>query len=174
MVQHSVVAEVEEAGNQILETLEAIKALDCQTIIVYPNADAGGRSIIQTIRKYESCPLIKAFVSLPHEDYLALMKVATVLVGNSSSGIIEAPSFGLPVINIGTRQMGRQRARNVIDVDYNKEQIIREVRKIINQPKNRKAATEGLYGDGKAGQRIAKILSEVKIDKELLEKRMAY
>jgi GDP/UDP-N,N'-diacetylbacillosamine 2-epimerase (hydrolysing) len=172
VLQHSVVSEVKEAINQISETLEAVKELGCQTIIIYPNADAGGRRMIQVIKRYENYPFIKAYVSLPHEDYLALMKAATVMVGNSSSGIIEAPSFGLPVINIGSRQKGRQRAKNVIDVDYNKEQIIREVQKIITQPK--KLATEGLYGDGKAGERIAKILIEVKIYEKLLEKRMAY
>ena len=174
MVQHSVVAESKDAGGQILETLEAVKELGCQTVIVYPNADAGGRRMIQMIKKYVSCPFIKVFVSLPREDYLALMNLAAVMIGNSSSGIIEAPSFGLPVINIGTRQMGRQRANNVIDVGYNKEQIIREVQKIINQPNKHEVVTEGLYGDGKAGQRIAKILSEIKIDEKLLEKRMAY
>jgi GDP/UDP-N,N'-diacetylbacillosamine 2-epimerase (hydrolysing) len=174
MVQHSVVAEVKDAGNQIFETLEAVKELGYQTVIVYPNADAGGRSMIQMIKKYAGCPFIKAFVSLPREDYLGLMNIATVMIGNSSSGIIEAPSFGLPVINIGTRQMGRQRANNVIDVGYNKEQIIREVQKIIKQPNKHKVATKGLYGDGKAGQRIAKILSAIEIDEKLLEKRMAY
>lgn len=174
MVQHSVVAEAKDAGNQILETLEAVKELGYQTVVIYPNADAGGRRMIQMIKKYERYPFIKAFVSLPHEDYLVLMKVATAMVGNSSSGIIEALSFGLPVINIGTRQMGRQRAKNVIDVGYNKEQIIRTVQNVISQPNKRTVSNEGLYGDGKAGERIAKILSDVKIDEKLLEKRMAY
>jgi UDP-hydrolysing UDP-N-acetyl-D-glucosamine 2-epimerase len=174
VVQHSVVPEAEEAPNQIFETLEAIKALKCQTVIIYPNADAGGRHMIEIIKNYENCPFIKTFESVPHEDYLGLMKVTSVMVGNSSSGIIEAPSFGLPVINVGTRQLGRQRAKNVVDVGYSKEEIIREVRKVLDKSNKHEMSPKGLYGDGKAGERIAKILGDIKIDKKLLLKRIAY
>jgi GDP/UDP-N,N'-diacetylbacillosamine 2-epimerase (hydrolysing) len=174
MVQHSVVSEAEEASNQILQTLEAIKELGYQTVIIYPNADAGGRRMIDVIKKYENLPFIKAFESLPHEDYLVLMKVACVMVGNSSSGIIEAPSFGLPVVNIGSRQMGRQRAGNVVDVGYVKEDIVKEVQKIIQLSNKHERSSASLYGDGRAGERIAKILNNIKIDEKLIIKRMAY
>lgn len=176
VIQHSVVTEVEEASNQIYETLEAIKKLGHQTVLIYPNADAGGRKMISIIKKYEDYSFLKTFPSIPHQQYIGLMKIANVLIGNSSSGLIEAPSIGLPVVNIGTRQMGRQRARNVIDVDYDKDAIIKAVQKVLHNQSTeyQRKAFKNPYGDGNAGKQIAKILSEVKINKSLLSKRMTY
>jgi len=176
VLQHSVVTEADEAANQIRETLEAIKELKQQTVLIYPNADAGGRRMIKVIEKYQKYSFIKTFKSVGHEDYLSLMRLASALVGNSSSGIIEAPSIGLPVVNIGTRQMGRQRAGNVIDVDYDREEIVKAVKKAIWDQDFREKVKhcKNPYGDGKAGKRIAKVLSEVDLGKRLLEKRMTY
>jgi UDP-hydrolysing UDP-N-acetyl-D-glucosamine 2-epimerase len=173
VVQHSVVTEEKDASFQITQTLEAIKELEYPAVIIFPNADAGGRRMIEVIKQYQKYSFIKTFVSLPHEDYLGLMKMASVLVGNSSSGIIEAPSFGLPVINIGTRQNGRERGKNVIDVDYNKNEIVQEIQKIIGPPK-RRFPVDKLYGDGHAGARITKVLAEVDLGEKLLLKRMTY
>jgi len=176
VVQHSVVTEADDAPNQIRETLEAIIELGYQTILIYPNADAGGRRMIEVIKEYEKYPFIKTFRSVPHKEYLSFMKLASVMVGNSSSGIIEAPSFGLPVVNIGTRQMGRQRAENVIDVNYDRKEIKVAIQKALYDEKFREKVkgSKNFYGDGKAGIRIANVLSEIKIDKRLLEKRMTY
>lgn len=175
VVQHSVVSENEAAGRQICETMEAIKELGLQAVVIYPNADAGGRKMIKVIEGYERYPFIKTFKSLPRKDYLSFMKISTMMVGNSSSGIIEAPAFNLPVINIGTRQTGRQKVGTLINVDYDKTQIKAKIQQIIQKSiqipiKN----SENPYGNGKAGERIANILSEVKIDKKLIEKRMTY
>jgi UDP-N-acetylglucosamine 2-epimerase (non-hydrolysing)/GDP/UDP-N,N'-diacetylbacillosamine 2-epimerase (hydrolysing) len=176
VVQHSLVTEAEDAANQIRETLTAIVELGYQTIMIYPNADAGGRRMIEAIKEYEGHPFIKTFNSIPHEEYLSLMKLASLMVGNSSSGIIEAPSFGLPVVNVGTRQVGRQRAENIIDVGYNKEQIKKAINKALFDEKFKQKARNcrSIYGDGKAGERIADILSETRINKRLLLKRMTY
>lgn len=173
LVQHPVVTEVEEAPNQIRETLRMIVELKLQTIVIYPNADAGGRRMIKVIKEYEErYPFIKAYKSLPRRDYLSLMSVATVMVGNSSSGIIEAPSFGLPVVNIGTRQKGRLRAENVIDVGYHKEEIKNAVLRAINDEDFRKKVKniKNPWGDGKASERLVYILANIKIDKNLLQK----
>jgi GDP/UDP-N,N'-diacetylbacillosamine 2-epimerase (hydrolysing) len=176
VVQHSVITEVDDAPNQIRETLETIVEMGYQTILIYPNADAGGRRMIGVIREYEKYPFIKTFRSVLHKEYLSLMKLASVMVGNSSSGIIEAPSFRLPVVNIGTRQKGRQRAENVIDVNYDKEEIKMAIQKALYDKKFKEKVKncKNFYGDGKAGMRIVNVLSEVKIDKKLLEKRMTY
>jgi len=176
VVQHSVITEAEEAANQIHETLEAVVKIGYQTALIYPNADIGGRGMISAIQKYEKYPFIKTFRSVPHKEYLGLMKIASVMVGNSSGGIIEAPSLGLPVVNIGTRQMGRQRAENVIDVNYDKEEIKKAIQKALYDKAFREKAKhcKSFYGVGKAGMRIAKVLSEIKINKRLLEKRMTY
>jgi UDP-N-acetylglucosamine 2-epimerase (non-hydrolysing)/GDP/UDP-N,N'-diacetylbacillosamine 2-epimerase (hydrolysing) len=104
------------------------------------------------------------------------MKYASVMVGNSSSGIIEAASFKLPVINVGTRQQGRQRACNVIDAENDKKEIVAAIKKALHDKKFRLALSKckNPYGDGKTAQRIAKLLAEIKIDKELLQKRITY
>ena len=176
VVQHPVTTEVEDAPNQIRETLDVVVELKHQTILIYPNADAGGRRMIETIKEYEKYLYIKTFRSIPHKEYLSLMKITSVMVGNSSSGIIEAPSFGLPVVNIGSRQEGRQRAENVIDVEYDKEEIKAAIKKALydEEFKEKVKNCKNPYGDGKAGVRIADILSKIKIDKKLLQKRLTY
>ena len=176
VVQHPVTTEVRDAHEHIRETLEAIVEIRHQTILIYPNADAGGRGMIEVIKEYEKYPFIKPYKSIPHKEYLSLLKMASVMVGNSSSGIIEAPSFGLPVINIGSRQEGRERAENVIDVDYDKEQIKTAIKKALDDEnfKEKVKNCKSPYGDGKAGVMIADILSRIKTDKKLLQKRLNY
>ncbi|MFX0207271.1 MAG: UDP-N-acetylglucosamine 2-epimerase, partial [Candidatus Hodarchaeota archaeon] len=139
LVQHPVVTEFEDTPRQIKAVLDAISELRIQTIVIHPNADAGGRIIIEKIKVYaEEHPFLHSYVSLPRIDYLSLLGAVTVMVGNSSSGIIEAPSFGLPVVNVGTRQKGRLRAGNVLDVDYDKEQIKNALIRSMQDEKFRK------------------------------------
>ncbi len=172
LVQHPVTLEIDAAADQILETLEAVKSLKIQTIVIYPNADAGGRAMIEAIREYEKLSFLKIFPSIPHDDYLSLMYYASVLIGNSSSALIEAPSFGLPVVNIGTRQMGRERADNVIDAIYDKKNIIDCIGKAMNDKIFREKVMLGRnpYGEGMAPEKIAEVLSKIDINKEFLMK----
>jgi UDP-N-acetylglucosamine 2-epimerase len=158
------------------ETLKAIAALSMRTILIYPNADAGGRAMIEAIRRFERLPFLTVSQNIPHREYLSLLSVASVLIGNSSSGIIEAPSFGLPVVNIGTRQQGRQRAGNVIDVDHDHLAIRKAVEKALFDEEFRRAVRtcRNPYGDGRAGGRIASTLASVKIDRQLLGKKITY
>ncbi len=95
-VQHPVSVEHSSSEAQMRETLEALTELGRQTVLVYPNADAGGRAMIREIRRYEERSFLKAFKSIPRNDYLGLMRIASAMVGNSSSGIVEAPSFHIP------------------------------------------------------------------------------
>jgi GDP/UDP-N,N'-diacetylbacillosamine 2-epimerase (hydrolysing) len=176
LIQHPVTTQVDEATNQMRETLEAIVEIASPTVLLYPNSDAGGRRMIEVIKEFEKFAFIKTFPSLPRQEYLSLMKAAGVMVGNSSSGIIEAPSFGLPAVNIGIRQEGRERGKNVIDVGHNKREIIKAINKALTdreflvEVKKRQSP----YGDGKASQRIAEILSKVEITPELLQKKITY
>ncbi|SES96006.1 GDP/UDP-N,N'-diacetylbacillosamine 2-epimerase (hydrolysing) [Methanococcoides vulcani] len=176
VLQHPVTLEVEDAPFQIRETLEAALDLKIQTILVYPNADAGGRSMINTIQKYENNAYLKTFKSLPRRDYLSLLNIASVLVGNSSSGIIEAASFKLPVVNIGTRQNGRDRAENVIDATYKKENIRAKILYCLSDEefKNKVKYCKNPYGEGTAGTKVVDILSKIPIDQNLLQKRANY
>lgn len=176
MVQHSVSTEPEKAGSQIRETLEAIKDLKLQTIIIYPNSDAGSLDIIKEIKKYEHYDFIHTFRNLSNMVYLGLLKNCDVIVGNSSSGIIETPAFKLPSVNIGIRQEGRERSTNVIDIVHKKSEIIKAIRKSIydrNYIKKVKKC-KNPYGDGKTSIRIANILSKIKIDKKLIQKKLTY
>jgi UDP-hydrolysing UDP-N-acetyl-D-glucosamine 2-epimerase len=167
--------ENESADSQMKETLNALKELGVQTIIVYPNADAGGRKMINAIKKYENVPYFKIYKNIRHEHFISLMSFASVMAGNSSSGIIEAPSFGLPVVNIGTRQDGRERAGNIIDAGYNKEAIKEAIKRAMSENFIKKAKRcKNPYGDGRSSERIIKILSEIKIDEKLLQKRLGY
>ncbi len=176
VLQHSVTAEIDNAEQQMGETMKAIKELGFQSIVIYPNADAGGRKIIRVIENYKKYPFIKIYKNIIHKDYLSLMNMADVLIGNSSSGIVEAASFGLPTVNIGTRQEDRERTCNVIDADYNKERIKWAVKKAIYDKKFRENAKncKNPYGDGRTGKRIAEILSKIKIDGKLLNKQITY
>ena len=176
LVQHSVTTQVDEAPKQMSETLEAIVEIGNPTVLLYPNSDAGGRRMIEVIKEYEKYTFIKAFKSLPRKEYLSLMKAAGVMVGNSSSGIIEAPSFGLPVVNIGIRQEGREQGKNVIDVGHNKQEIIKAIEKALTDKEFLKEVRkcQSPYGDGKASQRIAEILSSIEITPQLLQKKITY
>lgn len=166
VVQHPVTTEYDDAERQITETMEAVKDMGLEVVVIYPNADAGGRKMIKVIERYN----YKKFKSLQTDEYLALLKNCKVMVGNSSSGIIEAPSFGVPYVCIGTRQQGRERAKNVIDVGYAKEEIVDGIKKGLNM----KVGTDNPYGDGKTAQRVLKLLREIKLDDKILQKRLTY
>lgn len=168
VLQHPVSLEVEKASNQIQETLDAILSTDYQVILIYPNADAGGRAMIEKINEYD----VDAYKNIPHDDFIGLLSLASVLIGNSSSGIIESSSFKLPVINIGTRQQGREKAENVIDVDYNCDEILSALKFIESEDYQKQLKScVNPYGDGKACEMICKILKEIELNDKLLNKQ---
>lgn len=174
VVQHSVSTAPDDAALQIKETLEALRENKEQIILIYPNSDAGGRRMIDVIKQYEKkMPNLKTFKNLDRTDYLSLMKRAQVLVGNSSSGIIDTPSFKLPVVNIGIRQEGRERACNIIDVPHKRKGISRAIKKAMSKKfKEKMKRCKSPYGDGRASERIVKVLREIELGKKLLQKRM--
>ena len=108
------------------------------------------------------------------KEFLSLMKYASFMIGNSSAGIREAPSFGLPVINIGTRQNGRLRASNVLDVKHDRYEIKKAIQKVLNDKKFilKIKNLKNPYGDGKAAKRIVKFIEETKITKQFIQKRI--
>lgn len=177
LTQHPVTTERDLVEWQIRETLDAVVELGYQTIVSYPNSDNGGREIIKVIEEYKAkYPLLKVFKNLSQVEYLSFLDIAEVMIGNSSSGIIEAPSFKLPVVNIGSRQGTRLRASNIIDVPQGKEAVIAGIKKALYDD-NFKEQLENCtnpYGDGNASGKIAQILSEIKIDRELIQKRITY
>ena len=174
LVQHPVVTESNLAGAQIKKTLDAIVRLHIPTTAIYPNADAGGRQMIQVMKKYTSKqPFIRLYKNIPRDEYLALMAASSVIVGNSSSGIVEAASFGLPAVNIGTRQLGRIHPRNVLNVDYDEREIAKAVKSALSASfRSKLRGLENPYGDGHSGQRVAKILVDLRITRDLLQKKL--
>jgi UDP-N-acetylglucosamine 2-epimerase (non-hydrolysing)/GDP/UDP-N,N'-diacetylbacillosamine 2-epimerase (hydrolysing) len=176
VVHHPVTTEVEKSAKQMRVIMNVLVKLKQQTILIYPNADAGGRAMIKVIKQYSDYSFIKPYKSLPHIDYLSLMKISNVMIGNSSSAIIEAPSFGLPVVNIGIRQQGRLRAFNVIDVSYNEKEIINAIKKSLSDKYflMKVKRCKNPYGDGKASLRIVDILNRIDLSSNLLQKKITY
>jgi len=142
------------------EVLAAIRDVGLPTLVVLPNADAGGRGIAAGIREAGDM-FVGVHASLPRDAYLGLLTGAAALVGNSSSGIIEAPFLRVPAVNVGRRQDGRTRGDNVIDVPADSPAISAAIRQAVN-PTFRAALTgRSPYGDGHAAPRIiARIIAE--------------
>lgn len=178
---HPVTTEWQEAKRQmrlvVESAIEVANKEDTEIVIVYPNAYPGGFQIIRAIKDFvQKNKNIHVFENLLHLDYISLMAISSVFVGNSSSGIIEAPSIGTPYVCVGTRQQGRERAKNVIDVGYRKDEILSGTKRALFDKEflDTVKKCESPYGDGKASERIVKVLSEINMDKRLLQKEITY
>ena len=139
--------------------MSALEEINLPTIMLWPNADAGGDDISKGIRSYRerNKPLwLYLFKNLPTHIYIHLMNNASCLVGNSSSGLREGSYIGTPVVNVGTRQNRRLRTDNVVQVDYKSNDIANAIR---SQIKHGKYQSSDIYGDGTAGEKIADILA---------------
>ena len=169
--QHPVTTEYGLGEHQISQTLMAVHEMNMPAIMIWPNADAGSEEISRGIRKFRENykdNKIYFFKNLPMDVYIKLMEQTACLIGNSSSAIREGEFIGVPSVNIGTRQTGRERGENVIDVGYNKAEIINAIQSQIGHGKYQ---TQYIYGDGKSGERIAQILSTEKVEQQ---KRITY
>ena len=184
--QHSVTTEFESAGEQVRPSLEAMASLaqrGYQVVITYPNNDAGGRRIIHQIEELARRGISNIAIrkSLGRYYFHGLLNVIGhfgrgACVGNSSGGIKETPAFRCPAVNIGSRQRGRLRADNILDVPYDMEAIVEAVRRCVEDEtlRLRCQTCDNPYGAGDAGKRIADVLATIPIDMHLLQKRMTY
>ena len=169
VLQHPVTTEYEDNLTHVNETIAAVDSLSIPTAWIWPNIDAGSDGISSGLRTYRETKKpghVRFFKSLPIQYYARLLKHATCIVGNSSSGIREASALGTPSVNIGSRQDYRERGLNVIDIGYDREQIVTAVRKqIAHGPYE----LSSLYGNGNSGQQIAEILKrfDFKIQKHI-------
>ena len=164
---HPVVQQSKDSGQQIAHILQALGRINGQVLFIAPNADAGGSAIRKVLLESS----VQVISHLPRADFLAFLKHADVLAGNSSSGIIEAASFGIPVVNIGDRQRGRERNANVRDVPVDPWKIYQAVSEALNLGR---VSCENIYGDGRAGQRIISVLAKVCLAPGRLEKCNVY
>jgi UDP-hydrolysing UDP-N-acetyl-D-glucosamine 2-epimerase len=170
---HPVTLEFERTAWQTGELLAALDETKMPVVFTLPNADTAGRVIAEMLRGFVAAhPRCRLVDNLGTQGYFSLMALAAAMVGNSSSGLLEAPSFRLPVVNIGNRQAGRVRAANVLDVNYGRTEILDGIRRVV-EPGFRAGLTELVnpYGDGHAAARIVERLKSVAIDDQLLVKR---
>lgn len=169
---HPVTLEHERTEWQVGELLEALRECALPVVFTMPNADTKGRVIIRMLEKFVAgYPKAQMTKNLGTQGYFSLMGCAEAMVGNSSSGIIEAPSFGLPVVNIGTRQHGRIRAGNVIDVGYGREEIVKGIKEAITPEfRARLGGLSNPYGDGNAAAIIVRRIEEVELGDRLVTK----
>lgn len=172
--QHPVTTEYGQGSNQINVTINALKLFpEFEILALYSNPDAGGREIINLMKEQSN---FHTFPNIHSEDFLGLMKCASLMIGNSSAGIREAPSFKLPCVNIGSRQQGRLRADNVIDVPHNLKSITQAIKRVFDDSdyKKRLESVINPYGDGKSAKRIVDILENIDLSKPLIQKLITY
>ena len=169
--QHPVTTEYGDGERQVTETLMALNDLQMPTIMLWPNVDAGSEDVSRGMRKFREHyehDYMRFYKNFSVETYVRLMKRCACKVGNSSAAIREGPFLGMPAVNIGTRQIDRERGLNVIDVDYDRAQIVAAIKKQIQHGPY---PSELIYGDGHAGKRIAEILATTEFN---IHKRMTY
>jgi GDP/UDP-N,N'-diacetylbacillosamine 2-epimerase (hydrolysing) len=173
---HPVTLGNEPQEKQIDNLLAALDRFDAHIIFTYPNADSGSRQIIEKINDFKlSRPNVHVFLSLGQLNYLSLMKCSDAMVGNSSSGILESPFFCLPVVNIGDRQKGRLRCRNVIDVPCSEEKIAGGIKKVLTREFRDSFKNDvNLYDNGECSRKIVDILKEMLLNSELMKKKLSF
>ncbi|HFN3097592.1 TPA: UDP-N-acetylglucosamine 2-epimerase [Enterococcus faecium] len=176
-VFHPVVTELENIEKQILALINSMEQQSQPIICILPNNDAGSEIIRKMYQKYLKTDIIY-ITNLEPEEYLTILKECKFMIGNSSSGIIEAASFKIPVINLGTRQNGREQSKNIINANLNENEIETALNKIqdpqfIKSLKN----VKNIYGDGNSSRRITKTLNQILNDGEdikWIQKQIAY
>ena len=172
VIQHTVTTEIDKIDKYFLETINAIKETTHQSIIISGNADAGSQRIKKIIKdsnilNYENLPFIK---------YISLLYHSSVIIGNSSSGIMEAPFLHIPSINIGTRQEGRGKTKSIINVKYDKYKIKMAINKVLTNKKylNSIKYQKNEHGNGTASKKIVQILEKLDFKKIAIQKKLAY
>lgn len=171
MIFHPVLREAATADTQTKIVLDAILECEAQALVLMPNADAGSDGVRSALEAYRGDPRVALTTHLEREAFLDAMGAADAMVGNSSAGIIEAASFGTPVINIGTRQNLRERNRNVVDVPPDRCSIVQALSEAI---RGGRCPRDNVYGDGCASARILAILRDIPLDERLKTKINGY
>jgi UDP-hydrolysing UDP-N-acetyl-D-glucosamine 2-epimerase len=171
VLQHPVTTEHQQSRRYVTETLHAVVDSEIPALWFWPNVDAGSDGTSKGIRAFREAhelPRIHFFKNLPPEDFLRLLDDSLCIVGNSSVGIRECSHLGLPTINIGSRQQGRERGANTIDVPYERSAILTAIQRAV---KDGRCKPDPLYGDGHSGTRIADLLAKSEFS---IEKRLSY
>ena len=172
LLQHPLTTSSETSDEEIKNTLNAIKKFQRPIIAIAPNSDAGNKEIFKNLKEFSrKLKNMKVYENVPRKDYLGLLKNCGVLVGNSSSGMVEGSYFNIPVVNIGIRQQGRERGKNVIDASNSIISIQKAIEKAF---KNNRNNTDLIFGNGRASKKIVSKLAQIKLDKKLIQKQIFY
>jgi UDP-hydrolysing UDP-N-acetyl-D-glucosamine 2-epimerase len=171
VLQHPVTTEFGQAFGQIRETLVAVDAVGLQAVWLWPNVDAGSDDVAKGLRLHReqnTHSKVHYFRHFAVEDYARVMNRALCIVGNSSSALREGSFLGVPAVNIGTRQQGRERGANVVDVGYDAAEIEKAIR---SQIEHGRYPRDERFGDGHAGVRVAQVLASADLS---IQKRLTY
>lgn len=168
---HPVVQQAAQAGEQTAALLAALQQLDLPVVWLAPNADAGSLQVLEALQRGSLPAGSRSFTHLPRSVFASALRHCELLVGNSSAGIIEAASFGTPVVNLGDRQKLRERNANVIDAAADVGAISRALQQVLRRGR---VACDNLWGDGHSAQRIADLLATLPLGRQLMEKTTTY
>jgi UDP-N-acetylglucosamine 2-epimerase (non-hydrolysing)/GDP/UDP-N,N'-diacetylbacillosamine 2-epimerase (hydrolysing) len=182
-VQHPVTTEFGNARANMTVFADSLIGIAQQTVCICANSDAGYTGMMEElksrIKQSGKENMIRVRKSLPHEVYLSVLKQARVMIGNSSSGVIEAPSCEVPYVLVGTRQDGREKAESILEVGYERDKILEAVNKALYDTEFRKTVRTcekpyDPFGDANAGRRTAEVLAAFEVTPDLLKKKMTY
>ncbi|PPJ47719.1 UDP-N-acetylglucosamine 2-epimerase (hydrolyzing) [Rhizobium sp. KAs_5_22] len=174
LLYHPTITDFSEARAHMASITRVLEASGLNIAVMAPNSDPGNQAIsLEIDALIARCPKAKAFTFLERKVFINMLRHARVMVGNSSAGILEAPSMGLPVVNIGIRQRGREHGDNVIFTDYDAGEIAAAITRATTDEGFRALVAQRRtpYGDGKAGERIAEVLRSVELGRGLLDKK---
>ncbi|MDA2909527.1 UDP-N-acetylglucosamine 2-epimerase [Nitrospiraceae bacterium AH_259_D15_M11_P09] len=176
VLQHPDTLEPDQAFCQMNETLAALATTQHQIIVVYPCSDQGHDGIIRAINKYVHLPKIQVHKNIEAPLFLGLLQVSSVLIGNSSAGLIETPYFPIPAINIGSRQHGRIHAENVIHAPYERNAILKAIDIALNDAAFHQKVLHCRrpFGEGQSYRRVVNVIRNTVIEQRLFVKRMTF
>lgn len=170
MVFHPVLQESAAAREQTACILARLRARGVQVVALMPNADAGSAAVREVLQSHAQCEGVYLATHFPREHFVSWMAAADFMIGNSSAGIIEAATFGTPVINVGSRQGLRERNANIVDVAAEAGALDGAIHAVLAQGRLDK---QNIYGDGKSAARMLSLLSDMQLDSGLLMKSNA-
>lgn len=178
LIQHPIITNYEKEAQNIKSTLDAVVATGYNCLVNYPNSDAGNFPIIEAYQTYKKKHPHQFFLfkNFEREIYINLLRNAKCLVGNSSSGLLEAPSVGLPVVNVGPRQRGRTHGGNILFVDYDTNDILKAINKSLFDKQYIAKVKQCInpYGNGKSAQKIVSIIDKLEITPKVIHKNITY
>lgn len=170
LLYHPETVGTRSAADDLAVVLRAVQRIGLPTLAIAPNADAGGRAMLEGLRTAEHSDALRFAPSLSRSDYATLLKGAAALIGNSSSGLIEAPLLSIPAVNVGGRQRGRTKGDNVIDVAVDEQAIATAIELAMSDRFVSQLSGKSPYGNGSTARHIVDILADWPIDGRRLMK----